>query len=79
MKRTENRPREIRPARLALCDRCRARMRDTYGDRLIDLENRRVDTCSFCVNRYAVQSCELWPPVRYRRQSGGGERQRAGR
>ena len=79
MKRKENRPMEIQPARLALCDRCRARMRHTYGDRLIDLENRRVDTCSFCVNRYAVQSSELWPPARYCRQSGGGERQRAGR
>lgn len=80
-KKKERTPHEVKSARMALCDRCRSKMKSEFKDRLIEHEERRVDFCSFCANRWAVQSCELWPPARprYLRGTGGGERQRAGR
>lgn len=72
--------RQVKPVHMALCGRCAAGIRQSYGERAEDHPGRRVGICGFCGSESTVQSFDLWPKIRrsYRTQTGGGERSRAG-
>lgn len=78
MTREQKKPREVKPARMALCAGCETALRLTYW---IIEEQERVENCGLCGRFGIVRSCDLSPKVNhaFRRQQGGGERDRAGR
>lgn len=79
MRKKENKPRELRPAQMALCEQCAAAMYKTYGERLHEHSNRRDGVCGYCARPAVVHSVDLWPKIRRAAMpgTGGGERARA--
>lgn len=72
--------RNVKPVHMALCRGCADGIRQTYGERAVDLPKTRAGVCGFCGREGTVQPFDLWPKQRksYRAKTGGGERNRAG-
>lgn len=70
----------MKPVHMALCKRCAERTRIEYQERQVDYERTWSGTCGLCRMEETVHGVDLYPKIRrnFRRQTGGGERRRAG-
>ncbi len=70
----------VRPVHMAVCARCFNKISAEYGERAEIYPETRSGTCGLCWEEKTVRGVDLWPKVRrpFRRQTGGGERRRAG-